>query len=50
MAWAFATVNQRAKKLFAALARAAELHMSSFDPQGLANAFWVAATVTQKDY
>ena len=36
-AWAFATVNHRDEKLFAALASAAERQLSDFNVQELAN-------------
>ena len=35
--WAFATVNHRDEKLFAALARAAERRLSEFNLHGIAN-------------
>ena len=45
-AWAFATVNYRDDKLFAALAVAAERRLSEFNPQNVANTAWAFATVT----
>ena len=48
-AWAFATVNYRDEKLFAALARAAERRLSEFKPQNVANTAWASATVNYRD-
>merc|ERR1711924_157377 len=43
--WAFVTVGQPAARLFTALARAAEQHLSDLAPQTLANTAWSFATV-----
>ena len=44
-AWAFATVNRRDEKLFAALARAAERQLIEFNEQGVPNTARAFATV-----
>ena len=48
-AWAFATANQCDAQLFAALARAAEWRVSSFNVRNLSNTVWAFATVNQTD-
>merc|ERR1712046_54495 len=46
---AFATLGQQDENLFAALAREAELQMSEFDVQSIANTAWAFATLRQLD-
>ena len=47
MAWAFTTASQSDVKLFVALALGAELHVSAFDMQSLANTAWAFAKAGQ---
>ena len=49
-AWAFATLGQWDQKLFAALARAAQLRMSEFNAQTLAIMAWALAKLGQSDH
>ena len=49
MAWAFAKLGQSDEKLFAALARAAQLRMNGFTVQELVNTAWAFATLGQSD-
>ena len=48
-AWAFATVGHKDKRLFTALAAAAQWRMMDLNLQELANTAWAFATVSQKD-
>ena len=48
-AWAFASVKQPNVKLFMALARAVERHISELNAQELSNTAWAFATVRQPD-
>jgi len=48
-AWAFATVNYRDEKLFAALARVALRRLTHFNPQAVVNTAWAFAKVNYRD-
>ena len=48
-AWAFATVDHKEERLFAALAAAAEWRMKDFNLQELANIAWAFATAVRVD-
>ena len=48
-AWAFATAISSDAQVFAALARAAELRLSDFNVQALANTAWAFAMAAQSD-
>ena len=48
-AWAFATVGQKDKLLFTALAMAVQRRMEDLIPQELASTAWAFATLGQKD-
>ena len=49
VAQAFAKVGHLEEKLLVALARAAELRLSQFSPQGIANTAWAFVTVGHLD-